>query len=349
MSDLVLVTGGSGFIAQHCILALLREGYRVRTTARSLGRRDEIVRALRSGGATQEEAEAVELVPADLLSDEGWAGAMAGCTDVLHVASPFPLSQPKDPDELIRPAREGTLRALRHARDAGVRRVVLTSSFAAVGYGHEESGRTYDETTWSDPDGPGISAYAMSKTLAERAAWDFVEREGGDLGLSVVNPVAVFGPALTEDISSSVALVRRMLDGAIPAVPRIALGVVDVRDVADLHILAMTRPEAAGERFLATAGDFMTMLEISRTLASFAAEIGVKVPRRQAPDWAVRLLGRFDADIRGNVGELGRCKNATSAKAHDLLGWSPRTSEEALLASARSLVDLGLIERRGAR
>jgi nucleoside-diphosphate-sugar epimerase len=339
--DVVLVTGGSGFIAGHCILQLLRDGWRVRTTVRSLDRDAEVRRLLAAAGV--QHGDRLSFAVADLTADAGWPQAAAGCTYVLHVASPFPAAVPRHPDDLIKPAREGTLRALRAARDAGARRVVLTSSFAAIGYGHPVTGRPFDETDWTDPDGAGVTAYAQSKTLAERAAWDFVAREGGSLELAVVNPVGVFGPALGPQLSTSIELVKRMLNRALPALPRISFGLVDVRDVADLHLRAMTHPSARGERFLALAGDFMTLREIALTLKRSLGAAGRRVPKRELPDWLLRAVAVFDPAVRQIVPELGRPKNATAEKARRVLGWTPRSSQEALVAAAESLVQLGLV------
>ncbi len=255
--ELVLVTGGSGFIGAHCILQLLNGGYRVRTTVRSLKRETDVRSMLKAGGA--EPREALSFAVADLMSDAGWSEAVAGCDFVLHVASPFPLRVPKHEDELIIPAREGALRVLRAARDAGIKRVVLTSSFAAIGYGRKPTDRPFSEENWTDLNGDDLTAYVKSKTLAERAAWDFVGHDGGTLELSVVNPVGVFGPVLGPDYSTSIELVRRLMDGAMPGCPRLSFGIVDVRDVADLHLRAMTNPAAKGQRFLAVAGEFMTI------------------------------------------------------------------------------------------
>src|SRR4051794_39885811 len=252
--QLVLVTGGSGFIGAHCIKRLHEDGFRVRTTVRSLAREGEVRDMVGDGP--------LEVVTADLTADDGWAEAVAGCAFVLHVASPFPLGQPKNEDELIVPARDGALRVLRAARDAGVQRVVLTSSFAAIRYGHGHPDTVYDETSWTDVDGEGVSAYAKSKTIAERAAWDFVGGEGASLELAVVNPVAVLGPLLGSDLSTSIELVKRLIDGSMPGTPKVAYGLVDVRDVADLHVRAMTEPAAAGERFLAIGEDFRWISEI---------------------------------------------------------------------------------------
>jgi nucleoside-diphosphate-sugar epimerase len=260
----VLVTGGSGFIGSRAILQLLASGHQVRTTVRSLKREVDVRAMLKEGGI--EPGDRLSLVVADLESDAGWPQAVAGCDYVLHIASPFPPSLPKHEDELIVPAREGALRVLRAARDAGVKRVVLTSSFAAIGYGHKVQQAPFSESNWTDLAGDDVQPYAKSKTLAERAAWDFIAREGGRLELAVVNPVGVFGPVLGPDYSTSILLVQRLLDGAMPGCPQLDFGVVDVRDVADLHIRAMTDPAAKGGRFLAVAGDFMSIRDIARVL-----------------------------------------------------------------------------------
>jgi nucleoside-diphosphate-sugar epimerase len=336
----VLVTGGSGFIGSHCILQLLGAGHQVRTTLRNLNREGDVRAMLREGGA--EPGERLGFVAADLESDRGWAEAAAGCDHVLHVASPFPANVPKDENELIAPAREGALRVLRASREAGVKRVVLTSSFAAIGYG--QAPRKFDEKDWTNPDGGDVRAYVKSKTLAERAAWDFIAKEGGGLELSVVNPVAVFGPVLAADYSTSVLLVQRLMDGAMPGCPRLAFGVVDVRDVADLHIRAMTHPAARGERFLAVSGDFMSILEIAKVLKRRMGEAAKRVPTRQLPNWLVRLAALRDPAVRQILPELGKMKNGTNDKAKRLLGWAPRPPEDAIVATAESLVRLGLLK-----
>lgn len=345
----VLVTGGSGFIAMHCIVKLLAAGWGVRASVRSLAREPEVRATLQSAGT--DAGDRLSFVVADLTADAGWTEAAAGCDYVLHVASPFPLDLPRHEDELIVPAREGALRVLRAARAAGVKRVVQTSSFAAVGYGHPPLDRPFDEHDWSKPEGEGVTAYAKSKTLAERAAWDFMAREGGDMELAVVNPVGVFGPVLGADFSTSIEIVKRMLDGALPAVPRLTFGVVDVRDVADLHLMAMTHPQAAGERFLAVAGDFVSLRDIGLLLKRRLGDAARRVPTRELPDWLLRLLARFDKSVGQVVPELGRRKNATSAKARRELGWTPRSAEDALIATAESLQRLGLLKHaaRGAR
>ena len=334
------MTGGSGFIGCHCILKLLAAGYDVRATVRHFDREPDVRAMLRAGGA--EPLDRLSFAAADLEKDAGWAAAAEGCDYVLHVASPLPAAPPSHEDDLIVPAREGTLRLMRAARRADVRRVVLTSSFAAIGYGHPPRAAPFDEKDWTPP-AAGVSAYAKSKTLAERAAWDFVAGEGGGLELSVVNPVAVFGPVLGPDYSTSIQLVKRMLEGGMPGNPRLYFGVVDVRDVADLHVLAMTREAAKGQRFLAAAGEFMPLKDIAGVLKDRMGEAGSRVKTRQLPDWLIRVGAWFNPLAREILPELGKRKNGSNAKAKQMLGWQPRSNEEAILATGESLVKLGLL------
>jgi nucleoside-diphosphate-sugar epimerase len=338
----ILVTGGSGFIGSHCILHLLAAGHQVRTTVRNLKREGNVRAMLKEGGAGP--GDQLSFIAADLENDAGWPEAVAGCDFVLHVASPFPPTLPKHEDELIVPAREGALRVLRASRDAAVKRVVLTSSFAAVGYGQKPQSAPFNETNWTDPGGDDLTPYVKSKTLAERAAWDFIVREGRQLELSVVNPVGVFGPVLGSDYSTSILLVQRMMDGAVPGCPRLCFGAVDVRDVADLHVRAMTHPAARSERFLAVAGDFISMLDMARVLKDRMGTAAKRVPTRQLPDWLVRIAAWRDPAVKQILPELGKVKNATSEKAQRLLGWSPRSNQEAIVATAESLVRLGLLK-----
>ncbi|MGB8114028.1 MAG: aldehyde reductase [Candidatus Sulfotelmatobacter sp.] len=343
----VLVTGGSGFIGSHCILQLLAAGHEVKTTVRNLKREPEVRAMLKQGGV--DPGNRLSFFAADLERDAGWPEAVAGCEYVLHVASPFPATVPKNEDELIVPARAGAIRVLRAARDAGVKRVVLTSSFAAIGYGHKPQAEPFDETDWTDVNGEGVTAYVKSKTLAERAAWDFVKREGqnkdgGRLGLSVVNPVGVFGPVLGPDYSTSILIVQRLLDGAVPGLPKLYFGVVDVRDVAALHLRAMTHPAANGERFLAIAGHFLSTLEIAKILKARLGPAAKRVPTRQLPNFVIRLAALRDRAVKQIVPELGKKKNATSEKAKSMLGWSPRSREESIIAAAESLLRLGLLK-----
>ncbi|MEJ0100796.1 MAG: aldehyde reductase [Pseudomonadota bacterium] len=338
----VLVTGGSGFIAGHCILQLLAAGHAVRATLRSVQREPGVRAALRTANLSGEER--LSFVAADLTSDAGWVAAVAGCEYVLHVASPFPAGIPKHEDEIIVPARDGALRVLRAARDAGVRRVVLTSSFAAVGYGHPPQQRPFDEIWWTNLERGDLTAYVKSKTLAERAAWEFITREGGALELAVVNPVGVFGPALGADLSASVQIVQRMLNGSVPACPRLYFGAVDVRDVADLHLRAMTHPAARGARFLATAGPSLSLLQVSQALRAGLGTAARRAPRHQIPNWVVRLLASCGNRLAtAAVPELGKVKDSSSEKARRLLDWQPRSREDSIVAAAESLVRLGLL------
>ncbi len=263
---------------------------------------------------------------------------------MLHVASPFPPTVPRNEDELIVPAREGSLRVLRAARDASVKRVVLTSSFAAIGYGQKPQEAPFNETNWTDPNGADVQPYAKSKTLAERAAWDFIAREGRGLELAVINPVGVFGPILGPDYSTSILLVQRLMDGAMPGCPRLSFGIVDVRDVADLQIRAMTHPAARGERFLAIGGDFLSIADIAKVLKSRMGAAAKRVPTRELPNWVVRLASLRDPAVKQILPELGKKKNATNEKARRLLDWAPRSNEEAIVATAESLVRFGLLK-----
>jgi len=336
----VLVTGGTGFIAQHCILVLLKHGYRVRTTVRSLAREDEVRQHLREGGA--EPGDRLSFVAADLGSDTGWAEAVAGCRFVMHGASPTPSGSQTREEDWIRPAVDGNLRVLRAARDAGVKRVVLTSAFGAICAGHGPMKRPFNDEDWSDLTSRNVWPYQRSKTLSERAAWEFVAREGCGMELSAVNPVAVLGPVLGADYSHSIRLIKNMLAGQ-PGAPRLNSGFVDVRDVADLHLRAMTHEAAKGQRFLAIAGESMWMAEVAKVLKSRMGPIASKVSTRVLPNWLVRLGALKDPALRGAVTLLGLDLNATSAKAIRLLGWSPRPREEAIVATAESLARLGLL------
>jgi nucleoside-diphosphate-sugar epimerase len=341
----VLVTGGSGFIASHTILQLLAAGFQVRTTVRNLAREGDVRGMLRNGGV--DAGSRLSFVTADLMGDAGWPAAVSGCEYVLHIASPFPSTVPRDENELILPAREGALRVLRASRDAGVKRVVMTSSFAAVGYGHpQQQEKIFTEKDWTDPTQPDVMPYTKSKTLAERAAWDFIARDGAGLELAVVNPVGVFGPVLGPDYATSIMLVQRMMDGALPGLPRMCFGVVDVRDVADLHLRAMTNPAAKGERFLAVTGDFMWIVEIARVLKERLGEAAKRVPTRQLPNWLVKLAALKDPAVKQIIPELGKWKNATSEKAQRVLGWSPRSREDSVVATAESMMRLGLLRSR---
>jgi nucleoside-diphosphate-sugar epimerase len=337
----VLVTGASGFIAKHCIAELLRRDYAVRATLRNLSRADEVRRGVARAGA---DASAVDLVAADLLSDEGWAQAMEGCTYVLHVASPFPLAEPRNPDDVIRPAREGALRVLRAAKTAGVKRVVLTSSIVAIDLPWPESppGYVFTEADWTDPERSDISTYVRSKTLAERAAWDFVKSEAGAPELAVVNPAFVLGPAPDPDLSTSHEVLRLMAIGAYPAAPKVGFPVSDVRDVAITHALAMTNPKAAGERFLSANG-FLRLYEIGQLLAATLPDLKRRVPKFEMHDFAVRAIALFDKRLRTVLPDLGHPRHISNAKAHKVLEQSFRSAQEATKSAAASLRALHVI------
>ncbi len=338
----VLVTGGSGFIASHTVVQLLTAGHSVRTTVRNMSRKADVLALLKQGGA--EPGDRVSFFAADLEKDAGWREAVSGCDYVLHMASPFPFTVPRHEDELIVPAREGALRVLRASRDAGVKRVVLTSSFAAIGYGHKTQSTAFTEKDWTDLNGDDLTAYVKSKTIAERAAWDFIAREGGNLELSVVNPVGVFGPVLGADYATSILLIEKMLNGALPGCPKLVVGVVDVRDVAALHIIATTHPAAKGERFLATAGDFISIVDIAHMLKRRMGAAAKRVPKRELPNWLLRIASLREPAVKQILPELGKAKNGTSNKARQMLGWQPRSNEEAVVATAESLVRLGLVK-----
>ena len=341
----VLVTGASGFVAQHLILKLLARGYTVRGTLRSLARADEVRRVLAQHDAR---AHDIEFVAADLSSPEGWDAAVKDCDYVQHVASPFPAVHPKDEMELIRPARDGAIRVLRAAKAARVKRVVLTSSMAAIAYGHgDKRADVSDETMWSNVNGPDNTPYTKSKTIAEQAAWDYAKGhshngEGMGLELATINPTGILGPALSADVSTSLVFPIRLLNGKTPGLPRIGFSFVDVRDVADCHVRAMELPEAAGERFLATA-DFMWFSEAAEILRKAFPEYDEKIPKRQIPDFVVKLMAIVQPVFKQVVTELGRTRKASNAKATRVLGVKFRPAEEALTAAARSLIELKIV------
>ncbi|MFC0541568.1 SDR family oxidoreductase [Kutzneria chonburiensis] len=331
----VLVTGGSGYIGSWCVLELLAAGHSVRTTVRDLAKEPGLRAQLAQGGADGE----LKVLAADLKSDLGWREAVDGCDYVLHVASPTLTSVPRHEDEMIVPARDGVLRVLRAARDSGVRRVVLTSAIGAVAYGHPDREQPFTEADWSDVDA-GIPPYQKSKTLAERAAWDFIATEGNGLELAAVNPVGVLGPVLSADYSPSLGLIRRMLDGEVPASLKFACGYVDVRDVADLHLRAMTDPAAVGERFIAQSGSSLWVRDIAKILRDRLGERAGKVPTRELPNWVARAMGRVNPQLRLIVPQLGKNFDATSEKARRVLGWRPRPIEQTVVETAESLLAL---------
>ena len=330
----MLVTGGSGFLGGRCITSLIDHGHRVRSTIRNLDRAADLRASL---CPNLDHPSRLEFVEADLTADSGWPAAVAGCDYVLHIASPFPDHQPKDPDELIVPARDGALRVIRAALDAGVKRVVMTSSTAAIRNGDDDTHTgPYTEENWTDPDRPGLSPYPRSKTIAERAAWELVDQSGDRDRLAVVNPSAILGPVQGDEMSFSLQIIQRMLKG-MPGVPELGFGFVDVRDVADLHIRAMTAPAAGGQRFIAS-GPFLWLSEVSRILREGLPEAATKAPTRKVPKPVVRLMGLFDPGIRSIVGDIGHRTDYSAAKAETALGWKARPIEETIIDCANSLI-----------
>ena len=338
--ETVLVTGGSGYIAGWMIVHLLELGYRVRTTVRSHSR-ESTVRTAVAGQVDLEDR--LSFSVADLLNDDGWSDAVGGCNYVIHVASPMGQGEPKA--DLLRPAREGAIRVLKAARHAGVRRVVLTSSTVAAKpspkRGEDLSAAT-NESTWTDPEEKGLSAYARSKTLAERAAWEFAEQTTGTLEMTTILPGMVLGPVMTGTVSGSVELISRMLTGKVPALPRIGFSVVDVRDLAALHVQAMRAPEAAGQRFLGV-GDFLWMEDMAKLLRDNLGQQASKVPIRRLPDFILRLAAVFQYEARFMAPMLGQRTHFDVSKAATLLDWHPRPASEVVLACASDLIRQHLV------
>ena len=340
MADTVLVTGGSGYIGGWCVAQLLQQGHTVRATVRDLKREDEVRRAIATvAPQAADPSGPLSFHPASLEKDEGWGEAVSGCRYVLHVASPVPLMQPKDPDELVKPARDGALRVLKAAVDAACERVVMTSSVAAVG---EYGAGAADESHWTDLNDKRVSPYSRSKTLAEKAARDFMADHHAATSFVTVNPSLVLGPVMSPDASPSVEVVARMLKGQVPALPNVGFCIVDVRDVAALHIKAMTEPQAANGRYIA-AGDFMWMADIAQILRSNLGDKASKVPTGRMPDWAVRLLAPVNPTVRAIIPFLGSKRAFDAGKAQLDLGWTPRPAKETILETAQSLMKTGAV------
>lgn len=337
MAATVLVSGGSGYIAGFLIRQLVAEGWMVHSTIRDLAKEGAVRKLLAVDDSR------LMFFAADLTKDAGWADAMAGCSHVAHVASPVPLRAVRDADEVIVPARDGALRALRAAKAAGVKRFVMTSSVAAIAYGLGRGVRTFTEANWTPQDYPGAQPYVRSKTIAERAARDWVAKDGGGIEYCSVNPSVVLGPVWSRDYSPSVSVLKRFLDGSLRACPNIGFGVVDVRDVADIHVRALKAPNMAGERFLAS-GPFLKIAAIADILRSRLGEEARKVTRRAMPDFIVRIASLFDPMAKMVVGELGSVRNMDASHAKAVLGWAARPAEESIVDCARSLIDLGIVK-----
>ncbi len=334
----VLVTGASGYIAGYVIKALLADGWAVSGTIRSLAKADAVRASLGVAAAD------LRLTAADLTADGGWAEAVAGCDFVQHIASPLPSAAARRDDDLIVPARDGALRVVKAAHAAGVQRVVMTSSVAAMYYGMTGASRTYSEADWSDLASPATNAYAKSKTIAERAARDWVVAHGGAMEYCTINPALVLGPVLGSDFSSSLVVVTRMLNGELPGLPHIGFGICDVRDIAAAHLSAMTLPGLNGERFLCS-GEYLWMTDISAILRSRLADAAKRVPTRRLPDFVVRLSALFDAEVRAVLPEISRERIGDARHAREVLGWHPRPAAESIVDTARSLIDAGLVRR----
>ena len=336
---LVLVTGGSGFIAVHIIVKLLQQGFRVRTTLRNMGRQEEVKAMVKHGGVT--DVTDLEFLQAELLSDDRWDSAAQGATYVIHVASPTPATRPADGAAMVAMAVEGTLRVMKAAKAAGVKRVVLTSASGAVISGHRSHREIFTENDWTNLSA-NIDAYQRSKTMAELAAWEFAKKEA--LELSVINPVAVLGPILGTDYSHSNQIIKAMLTGKMPFLLKIGFDCVDVRDVADLHLLAMTHPKAAGERFLATSGENLTYKEEAKILRQTLGQAADRVSTRELPDVVIKLIALFKKDLRMPATFLGQNTACSNEKAKAILGWQPRSATEAIVETATSLIRFGLLD-----
>lgn len=337
MAGTVFVSGGSGYIAGFLIKQLIDEGWMVHTSIRDLGKEA----AVRTSLGTDDNK--LKFFAADLTSDKGWAEAMAGCSHVAHVASPFPPAAPKHEDELIVPARDGALRALRAAKEVGVSRFVLTSSMAAIAYGHGAADHIVTEADWTDVNSPDAYPYVKSKTIAERAARDWIAAEGGTMEFVSVNPSLVLGPLQSGDFSTSLEAIKKLLEGSVPGLPNFGFGIVDVRDVADMHVRCLTSPDMAGERFICS-GPFMTMSDIAKVLREGLGKQARKVPTRRLPNWAVRIAALFDPMVRQVLGELGNRRESPPDHAREKLGWIPRPADQSILDTARSMIALGIVK-----
>ncbi len=342
-SEIVLVTGGTGYVGSHCVLQLLQKGYNVKTTLRSMKRKNEVIEMLKTGGITS--FANLVFIETDLTKDANWDEAVKGCKYVLHVASPIITKLPKDDNEIIRPAADGTLRVLKAARDAGVKRVVVTSNFGAIGYSHKDPNAVITEEEWTDPNQKDLSSYSRSKVLAELAAWDFMRKEGGNLELSVINPVFILGPSLGPDSPTGFDLLNMLLSGSMKAVPNIPFSIIDVRDVADLHIRAMTNPNAKGQRFLAMAGGKITMPEIALLLKNKMPVVAKKVSGRILPNWVIYMAALFNKQAKEVAHLLKVSRNMSNAKVKNVLDWIPSANnEDAILASVESMIKFGTIK-----
>jgi len=329
----VLVTGATGFIGLHCIQQLLEQGYAVNGTLRSMQRESEVRKSLEKHNTSTEN---LSLFPVDLMSDEGWDQAMESCDYLLHVASPFVLSNETE-EFFVKPAVEGALRALKFADKHNIKKVVLTSSFAAVGDTFDGT-TSFNETHWSDTSNDKMTFYSKSKTLAEKAAWDYVQENNVSFPLTVINPVGVLGPSLSDDVGISNSMILRMLNGSMPALAKIHIGIVDVRDVAKAHILAMKNDQSNGERFIVSEKE-MWMSDIANVLNAN----GYKAPEKNMPNFLLKAMAMFKSDLKTISKMAGKQRDCNTTKAIDVLGWKPISAEESILAAAKQITDYDLI------
>lgn len=341
MSKTVLVTGGTGFLGVHIILQLLQKGYNVKTTLRSISGKNKVIDTLKANGITN--VDNLAFVEADLSKDDNWDAAMKGCDYVLSVASPVFMNIPKDENEAMQPAINGIIRILKAAGNASIKRVVMTSNFGAIGFSNKNSNTITTEADWTDPKEKGLSAYEKSKLLAERAAWDFIKKEGAGMEFVTINPVAILGPALSDHISGSFGILQHLIDGSMKRVPNIPLNVVDVRDVADLHIRAMTNPRANGQRFLASADGQISMPEIAALLRNKKPDVAKKVSTKTIPNEFINLAALFNKQAKEAALLLKLNRKVSNEKAKKILGWTPiSNNEEAILASIDSMIKFGI-------
>ena len=331
----VLVTGATGFIGLHCIKQLLDRGYSVNGTLRSQDRQAEVLDSLERNNTPTRH---LSLFEVDLNRDSGWNSAIRDCNYVLHVASPFVLTD-EDEDFFVKPAVEGVQRALKFSKKHNVKKVILTSSFAAIHETLNDRQESFDEEDWSNPNKPGISFYAKSKTMAELAAWEFMEMENPDFSLAVINPVLVMGPSLSKDVGTSNSLVKNMINGSVPGTPKIHIGIVDVRDVASAHILAMESSSADGERIIVSEKELWV-----HEVAAILRDAGFnKTPKVVFPKWLMKIVALFRKDLALMIPMIGKRRDVSSSKARELLGWKPMKAELSIIDTAQQLKDFDLL------
>lgn len=340
----VLVTGGTGFVGMQIVYQLLKKGYSVNTTVRNLKSADKVKQTLKNNGISS--FENLSFFAAELTKDDNWEQAMQGCKYVLSVASPVFFDKPKNEEEAIRPAREGILRILRLAKKTGVKRVVMTSNFGAVGFTQTDKSRATTEIDWTDTNNKSVSVYEKSKTIAERAAWEFIKTEGENLEFTTINPVAILGPSLDAHVSGSFHLLKNLLSGKMKALPNIPLNIIDVRDVTDLHILAMETAEANGNRFIASADGQISIPEIALFLKSKYSEIAEKVSLKKIPNWILNIAALFNAKAREGVLLTKMNRNVSNQKAKEILKWKPiATQEDTILEAVDTMIKYDLIKK----